>query len=238
MADFLVGHSSSETSSQTHSRGSSMSSERSNKENVTDPRHGAKAPGPHHKASDAPWRDSDSGSDVSGGQLVLMDGGRLKEESRTEVAGSGLFNPAFLDQAPPHRSMKNGDEESLEIPARHPLPSGGLGTARQKVARSGNQVTQLYSSPIPEEEITIPADGNLASFSADSLAHFLRCLRLEERLVAHLHRQGLDGKKFGRLKDADLEKLHLSKNPVLVFFRDRTAPAVAKKAKQRVPFIL
>ena len=95
----------------------------------------------------------------------------------------------------------------------------------------------LAVSSIPEEEITIPNDGNLASFSADSMATFLRCLRLEDRLVNHLHRNGLDGRKFGRLKDSDLDNLQL-KNPVIVYFRDKTAPAVSKKPKQRLPFVL
>ena len=92
-------------------------------------------------------------------------------------------------------------------------------------------------SSIPEEDITIPSDGNLASFSADAMATFLRSLRLEERLVGHLHRNGLDGRRFGRLKDADIDNLQL-RNPVLLYFRDRTAPAVTKKPKQRLPFVL
>lgn len=93
------------------------------------------------------------------------------------------------------------------------------------------------ASSIPEEEITIPNDGNLASFSADAMATFFRYLRVEDRLINHLHRNGLDGKKFGRLKDTDLENL-LLKNPVVIYFRDRTAPAVSKKPKQRLPFVL
>jgi hypothetical protein len=95
------------------------------------------------------------------------------------------------------------------------------------------------TASIPEEDIVIPPDGNLASFSADAMATLLRNLKLEDRLVNHLHRQGLDGKKFGRLKDSDLESLQLRHNPVVVFFRDRTAPAVSKKSgKQRLPFVL
>lgn len=93
------------------------------------------------------------------------------------------------------------------------------------------------AASIPEVEFAIPDDGNLASFSADAMASFMKCLRVEDRIIGHLHRQSLDGRKFGRLKDNELENLNL-KNPVLVYFRDRTAAAVTKKPKQRVPFIL
>ena len=94
------------------------------------------------------------------------------------------------------------------------------------------------ASSIPEVEITIPNDGSLASFSTDSMAAFFRCLRVEERLVGHLHKTGVDGRKFGRLKDSDLDTLQIN-NPVIVFFRDRTAPAANKKpAKNRLPFVL
>ena len=72
------------TNSSSHSRESSMSSERSqgqNKENA------------HTCTNALTRRDSDS-SDVSGQQLILRDGGKLAEESRTEIV-SGLFNPGF-----------------------------------------------------------------------------------------------------------------------------------------------
>ena len=53
---------------------------------------------------------------------------------------------------------------------------------------------------IPEEEFSIPADGNVSAFTTDAMAGLLRCLGVEERLVSHLHRQGLDGRRFSRLK--------------------------------------
>ena len=88
MADFIAGGTMSTyengTNSSSHSRESSMSSERSqgqNKENA------------HTYTNTLTRRDSD-GSDVSGQQLILRDGGKLAEESRTELV-SGLFNPGF-----------------------------------------------------------------------------------------------------------------------------------------------
>ncbi|KAL8622494.1 hypothetical protein ACOMHN_034157 [Nucella lapillus] len=104
----------------------------------------------------------------------------------------------------------------------------------------GLQKLVTIVSSIPEVEITIPNNGNLAEFSADDMATLLRYLRLEDRLINHLHRNGLDGRRFGRLKDSDLDNLKLN-NPVVVYFRDRTAPAVAKigkNARPRLPFVL
>nr|KAG5711776.1 hypothetical protein BaRGS_023540 [Batillaria attramentaria] len=129
--------------------------------------------------------------------------------------------------------LKNGEGNGHpDMPPRAPLGTG-TGTARAKVIKSGNAV-----SSIPEEEISIPNDGNLSSFSADAMATFFRYLRLEDRLINHLHRNNLDGKKFGRLKESDLENLGLNKNPVLVYFRDKSAPPPSKKSKPRLPFVL
>ena len=87
MADFVAGVSlSNGTNSSSHSRESSMSSDRShgqNKENTDT----------HTHANTPTRRDSDS-SDLSGQQLVLRDGGKLAEESRTDIV-SGLNNPGF-----------------------------------------------------------------------------------------------------------------------------------------------
>ncbi|XP_076439963.1 uncharacterized protein LOC143279726 [Babylonia areolata] len=222
MADFEAGQTftNGAVDSRTHSRENSLSSdgwrgeEEQNKENTQ---------------TNALTR-RDSGCSDDSGKLILRDGGQLKEESRTEVV-SGIINPGFKS-IHSQNGDSNGSTQIPEIPSRQPSTGGGTGTARHKVLKSGNMV-----SFVPEEEITLPTDGNLASFSADSMATFLRYLRLEDRLINHLHRNGLDGRKFGRLKDSDLDTLKLN-NPVVVYFRDRTAPAVTKKAKPRLPFVL
>ncbi|KAL8581613.1 hypothetical protein ACOMHN_049170 [Nucella lapillus] len=161
--------------------------------------------------------------------------------SRRGYAKHGLTSRTGR-QLPPvpsgaHRLSKAGErgdggreKAPLELPPRQPSGSG-TGTARHRVNKAG------ASSTIPEVEIAIPNDGCLASFSADAMAGFFRHLRLDDRLVTHLHRNGLDGRRFGRLKDTDLDNLRLN-NPVIVYFRDRTAPVANKKSKQRIPFVL
>lgn len=218
MADFLAGGEpiSNGTGSSNHSRQSSMSSDRS---------HSSHSENANEQTNTLTRQGS--GSSGSSGHLILRDGGRLIEESRTEHTQS-VYEAGF-------HGLKNGDSESHpDLPPRVPM-STGTGTARAKVAKSGNTVLS-----IPEEEITIPNDGNLASFSADAMATFLRYLRIEDRLVNHLHRNNLDGKKFARLKDSDMESLGLSKNPVVVYFKDRTASAATSKksGKARLPFLL
>ncbi|XP_062575010.1 uncharacterized protein LOC134236869 isoform X2 [Saccostrea cucullata] len=92
-----------------------------------------------------------------------------------------------------------------------------------------NTVTKF----IPENEITIPKDGNLSSFNTEDMVTFFRHLGVEDRIVNHLQRKGLTGKKFSSLKDADLETIGI-KNPIVSYFRDRSKPS----SKKNVPFIL
>lgn len=85
-------------------------------------------------------------------------------------------------------------------------------------------------SPIAEEEITIPNDANLSHYTSDQLANFLKCLKVDDRIVAHLHNKSVDGKRFGKLKDSELESLGM-KNPVVVYFRDKSNVKVKRKGK-------
>ncbi|XP_052774472.1 uncharacterized protein LOC128213029 isoform X2 [Mya arenaria] len=88
---------------------------------------------------------------------------------------------------------------------------------------------------IPEHEIEIPGNGSLHDFTADDMSTFLRYLGVDERIVAHVHKKGLDGYKFSKLKDSDLEVLGM-KNPVICHFRDRSIKE--KGGKKKLPFML
>lgn len=88
---------------------------------------------------------------------------------------------------------------------------------------------------IPEHEIEIPANGSLYDFSADDMSTFLRHMGVEERIVNHVYKKGLDGVKFSKLKDSDLESLSM-KNPVICHFRDRSIRE--KGGKKKLPFML
>ena len=88
---------------------------------------------------------------------------------------------------------------------------------------------------IPEHEIEIPKDGNLHTFSADDMSTFLRHMGIEERILNHVHKKGLDGAKFSRLTDSDLERIEM-KNPIICHFRDRSVKE--KAAKKKSPFMM
>jgi len=82
----------------------------------------------------------------------------------------------------------------------------------------------------PQTTVQIPADGNIQSFSPDDMAVFFRCMKIDELIIQRLKRKKLDGKKFSRLRDIDLEEIGI-KNPIVCYFRDRSK-------KQRIPFML
>lgn len=86
---------------------------------------------------------------------------------------------------------------------------------------------------IPENEITIPSDGNLQGFSVDEMVTFFKHIGVEDRITNHLQRKELDGKRFSKLRDSDLETIGI-KNPIIMHFRDKSS----KGKKQRLPFML
>ena len=90
---------------------------------------------------------------------------------------------------------------------------------------------------IPENEIAIPDDGSLHEFSVDDMCTFLRYMGVEERIVTHAHKKGLDGHKFSKLKDSDLEGLNM-KNPIICHFRDRSIKTQGGGHKKRLPFMM
>ena len=69
--------------------------------------------------------------------------------------------------------------------------------------------------------ISIPGDGNIHSFSSDELSQFFRHLRIDEYIVQRLNNKRLDGRKFAKLKDKDLEDIGI-KNPIICYFRNKS----------------
>lgn len=98
--------------------------------------------------------------------------------------------------------------------------------------RTSRPPSNTVSRFIPENEITIPKDGNLSSFNTEEMITFFRHMGVEDKIVNHLQRKGLTGKKFSSLKDADLETIGI-KNPIISYFRDKS-----KSSKKNVPFML
>ncbi|XP_060072342.1 uncharacterized protein LOC132552210 [Ylistrum balloti] len=84
--------------------------------------------------------------------------------------------------------------------------------------------------PDTPRTIQIPGDGNIQNFSADEMTVFFRCMKIDELIIQRLRRKKMDGKRFARLKDTDLEEIGI-KNPVISYFRDRSK-------RQRMGFML
>lgn len=87
---------------------------------------------------------------------------------------------------------------------------------------------------VPEEEFAIPSDANISSFTSVQLANFLKCLNIEDRIISHLYRKSVDGRRFAKMKDSELETLGMN-NPVITFFRSKSNVG---KTKAKGPFML
>ena len=85
---------------------------------------------------------------------------------------------------------------------------------------------------IPEQEITIPNDGNVSKFTVEELTTFLKHMGTSDRIVNHLRKKNVDGKRFSKLSDSELETVGIN-NPIIMYFRDRST-----KSKKSIPFML
>ncbi|BFY99269.1 hypothetical protein BsWGS_02307 [Bradybaena similaris] len=170
-------------------------------------------------------RQSSQGSGFSGSSkensnqrmLILSEGNDLASESITETTYSNAYS---------------SDKSVSSAPVRQPFTIGsGYGTAKAKAAKS--PFTAPPIDTIPVEEISIPNDGNLSAFTSVQMANFLKHLRIDERIVSHLFRKSVDGKRFGKMTDSELDTLGMN-NPVVIFFRSKTST----KTKKKGPFML
>lgn len=121
---------------------------------------------------------------------------------------------------PPIPLMK--EDSPPPLPANPPRM-----TETQKSRPSSGRTKQKF---IPEHDIEIPPNGSLHDFSADDLATFFRHMGIEDRIVNHVQKKGLDGARFSRLNDSDLERLEM-KNPIICHFRDKSISTKSPKKK-------
>lgn len=164
--------------------------------------------------------------------LHLKGGNCLLEESGTEATQANSYENFYTINHKSH-TTETSDKKALNMASSVISLSNGSGTAKARAAKSP------FSSPsatsIPEEEINIPNDSNISSFTCDQLANFLRCFNVDKKIISHLYRKKVDGKRFSRLRDSELENLGM-KNPVIVFFRNRSS--VTKFAKKKQMWVL
>ncbi|KAK6172096.1 hypothetical protein SNE40_018050 [Patella caerulea] len=146
-----------------------------------------------------------------GSEKLKLDGGYLlTEDSETE------------------QTIKTGNKgESLKgftvpsIPPRKPLVSSwGSKTSLKPPSISLKPVDSVYDS-ISEDDVVIPSDGCLYSFTVDQMATFFKYMKVEDRMISHMHKKGVNGKRFANLKDTELENLRIN-NPVIRYFKDRS----------------
>ena len=70
-------------------------------------------------------------------------------------------------------------------------------------------------------KVDLPSDGNLYDFSVKKMADFFRQLKIGEDNVHTCVKEKIDGKKFSKMSEADLEQ-HGLMHPVVVHFRKTT----------------
>lgn len=164
-----------------------------------------------------------SSDNASESQIILNDGSELTGESRTEMTTSTYGNVT-------PNTEKKDNLGTPNRPLNKTLSSAPPGSAKAKAAKSPYST---IPSTIPEEEIVIPNDANISNYTSDQLANFLRCLKIDERIISHLHAKSIDGKRFAKLRDSELENLGM-KNAVVIFFREKSNV----KVKRKGPFML
>ncbi|XP_033737204.1 uncharacterized protein LOC117325223 [Pecten maximus] len=128
--------------------------------------------------------------------------------TRTTTTPSPSLKPKSNSTSSNSKHAVNGDAETNGAPP--PSPGGVV--------------------PDTPRTIQIPGDGNIQNFSADEMTIFFRCMKVDELIIQRLKRKKMDGKRFARLKDTDLDEIGI-KNPIISYFRDRSK-------RQRMGFML
>ena len=70
-------------------------------------------------------------------------------------------------------------------------------------------------------KVSIPQDGNLYNFSIKKMAEFFRQMRLGDDTVRALIKDKVDGRRFSKFSEADLERYGLM-HPLVIHFRRST----------------
>ncbi|XP_060072252.1 uncharacterized protein LOC132552129 [Ylistrum balloti] len=174
------------------------------------------------------------------GNGTLVQNGTISIDGLTSDASS---SDSKLDDAD-HVSMssaKRSSEGSLRgLPALPkdsdppPLPTQPPRNIEKLPPRMRPRNIQNGTKFIPENEITIPGDGNISGFSVEDMTTFFKHMGLSDRVVNHLNKKSVSGKRFSKFSDSDLETIGIN-NPILRHFRDKS---VVSSSKKRLPFML
>lgn len=77
---------------------------------------------------------------------------------------------------------------------------------------------------------SLPADGNLLPFSVAQMVTIFRLLHLPGELIYRLSKSKVDGRRFARFSDQELEDLGMN-NPIIRYFRDRSVQKPSRRKK-------
>ncbi|XP_021350893.1 uncharacterized protein LOC110448785 isoform X1 [Mizuhopecten yessoensis] len=174
------------------------------------------------------------------GNGTLVQNGTINIEGLTDDTSSSDSKPDDADHVS-ISSAKRSSEGSLRgLPALPKdadppaLPSQPPRNVEKLPPRMRPKNMQNGPKFIPEKEITIPSDGNISGFSVEDMTTFLKHMGLSDRVVNHLNKKSVSGKRFSKFTDSELETIGIN-NPILRHFRDKSAVSSSKK---RLPFML
>ncbi|KAJ8298878.1 hypothetical protein KUTeg_023437 [Tegillarca granosa] len=174
--------------------------------------------------------DQVSSTDFSKFKTSKQSNGKMSS-GKTEVRNSSSYERLLFKGGNDLEGESESDYEKLDILAKangreYGKPNHDSAT---KPTNSSNSADAASDITTPNQ-LTIPADGNLLSFSIDDMAAFFRAMSVDELIVQRLHRKKMDGKRFSRLKDTVMEDIGI-KHPIICYFRD-------KSKKDRLNFML
>lgn len=89
----------------------------------------------------------------------------------------------------------------------------------------------MISSIVSDEKnssLTIPVNGNIQGLSVGDMELFFRFLNIDENTIQRLKHRKMDGKKFAKMKEKDLEDFGL-KNPIVCYFKDKSKDKTGPK---------
>ncbi|ESO06460.1 hypothetical protein HELRODRAFT_160632 [Helobdella robusta] len=82
------------------------------------------------------------------------------------------------------------------------------------------------------DQLTIPNDGNLYNFGVEKFCTFLQCLVVAEVVIEKCRKQRINGRKFSKLTDSEIDSLGL-RQPLIQYFKKRSFSKSSRKDRSK-----